>query len=665
MKTESHQPIGELDRHLFAQGRHWRIYDLLGAHPVIDADGSPRGYRFAVWAPAARHVSVVGRFNQWDPQAHKLTRDPSGIWFGHVESAQTGDLYKYQIETMEGQTVLRADPYGFWAEVPPGTASVLVELDGYTWSDGQWLERRRTRDWRSEPMAIYEVHLGSWRADPNHEHGWKNYRDTARELVEYCRQQGFTHIELLPVSEHPYTPSWGYQTVGYYSATSRYGHPHDLMHLIDLCHQHDIGVIVDWVPAHFPRDAHGLRRFDGTALYEHLDPRLGEHPDWGTMIFNYGRPQVRNFLIGSALFWLDRYHIDGLRVDAVASMLYLDYSRDEGQWVPNQYGGRENLEAIEFLRETNRQVHEQHPGALMIAEESTAWPRVTGPEDQGGLGFDLKWNMGWMNDTLRYFERKPLHRKFHHNELTFSLMYAWSEQFILPLSHDEVVHGKRSLVDKMPGDVWQKFANLRLLFAWMWTHPGKKLLFMGGELGQWREWNCEQELNWNLLEMEYEGVRHHAGVQALVRDLNRLLREQPALRQLDFSPRGFRWINADDWHNSVLTFLRQGTDPADDLLIALNFTPDVHENYPVHLPEPGQWQEILNTDDRAYGGSHVLNPHVVSTRPPDVDGDRASAPGNDGAGNGSTDSTANGPNHRLYLQIPPLGGTILRRSRAN
>lgn len=665
MKTEARNPIGELDRHLFAQGRHWRLYELLGAHPIVDSDGTARGYRFAVWAPGAREVSVVGRFNQWDPRANKLTRDPSGIWFGQVESAQTGDLYKYHIQTFDGESVMRADPFGFWAEVPPGTASVLVELDGYQWSDAEWMQRRETRDWRSEPISIYEVHLGSWRTDPNHEHGWKNYTDLARELVEYCGQQGFTHIELLPVSEHPYTPSWGYQTVGYYSATSRYGHPRELMHMIDLCHQNDIGVLIDWVPAHFPRDAHGLRRFDGTALYEHLDPRLGEHPDWGTMIFNYGRPQVRNFLIGSALFWLDRYHVDGLRVDAVASMLYLDYSRDEGQWVPNRYGGRENLEAIEFLRETNKQVHEQHPGALMVAEESTAWPRVTGPEDQGGLGFDLKWNMGWMNDTLRYFSRKPAHRKYHHSELTFSLMYAWSEQFVLPLSHDEVVHGKRSLVDKMPGDVWQMFANLRLLFAWMWTHPGKKLLFMGGELGQWREWNCEQELNWNLLEMEYEGVRHHAGVQALVRDLNRLLKERPALHQLDFSPRGFQWINADDWHNSVLTFLRRGTSPADDLLVALNFTPDVHENYPVHLHEPGSWQEILNTDNRVYGGSHVLNPHVVSTQPHETEERRAEATDAVQPGGGDPGSNSAPQDHRLYLHLPPLGATILARTASD
>ena len=628
--------LGELDRHLFQVGRHWQLERILGAHPI--APGGTDGYRFAVWAPNAQAVSVVGQFNDWNPDADPLQRDVSGIWWGRVAAARTGDLYKYHILDAHGQIALKADPVGFWAERPPGTASVLVELEGFEWQDAEWMNARSKQAWERKPMSIYEVHLGSWRTDPDREHGWKNYRQLADELIEYCQATGFTHLQLMPVTEHPYTPSWGYQTVGYYAPTSRYGHPHDLMYLIDACHRNGIGVLVDWVPAHFPRDAHGLRRFDGTALYEHLDPRQGEHPDWGTMIFNFGRPQVRNFLIANALFWLRHYHIDGLRVDAVASMLYLDYSRQDGEWIPNRHGGRENLEAIEFLQQTNAEVHDQHPGALMIAEESTAWPRVTGPVSEGGLGFDLKWNMGWMNDTLRYMERNPLHRTFHHNELTFSLMYAWSEQFVLPLSHDEVVHGKRSLLDKMPGDVWQRFANLRLLLAWQWLHPGKPLLFMGAEFGQWKEWNCEQPLDWNLLEREYNGVRQHASLRRLVARLNRLLQNEPALHERDFSPEGFSWLRVDDCQISVLAWMRIGGAGIPPLVVIANFTPTVHEAYPIDLPEAGTWQEIVNTDDRQFGGSHVINAHPLATRP--VEG----SPGL----------------HRLSPQLPPLGAIVLK-----
>ncbi|MEX0867757.1 MAG: 1,4-alpha-glucan branching protein GlgB, partial [Pirellulales bacterium] len=478
--------LTEYDMYLLGEGRHWHAYNKLGAQPRTV--NGVAGVNFAVWAPNALGVSLVGNFNNWNGKSHPMRKHiPSGIWELFVPGMAAGDIYKYQVKGHDG-THEKSDPYGFAAELPPATASKVVDLSDYAWEDADYMAWRGESNHLDEPMSVYEVHLGSWQRGDG-ENGWLNYRDLAHRLVEYCRQMHHTHIELMPISEHPFTGSWGYQTVGYFAVTSRYGTPQDFMYFVDYCHRHDIGVIVDWVPAHFPRDGHGLRRFDGTALYEHEDPRQGEHPDWGTLIFNYSRNEVRNFLLSNALFWLDKYHIDGLRVDAVASMIYLDYSREDGEWIPNEHGGRENLSAISLLKEFNEQAHVQHPGVLTIAEESTAWPGVSQPVYLGGLGFSLKWNMGWMNDTLRYFRHEPVHRKYHHDELTFSMVYAFTENFVLPLSHDEVVHGKGSLLDQMPGDLWQRFANLRTLFGYMWTHPGKKLLFMGGELGQWNEWN--------------------------------------------------------------------------------------------------------------------------------------------------------------------------------
>jgi 1,4-alpha-glucan branching enzyme len=495
----------------------------------------------------------------------------------------------------------KTDPFGFFAELPPRTASIVQPLGAYSWNDGDWMEKRHKNDVLDKPISVYEVHLGSWRKSQGGVHGWMNYRDLAHQLVQYCQEMGFTHIELLPVSEHPFTGSWGYQTVGYFSVTSRYGTPEDFMYFVDHCHQHGIGVIIDWVPAHFPKDGHGLRRFDGSALFEHEDPRQGEHPDWGTMIFNYGRHEVRNFLISNALFWLDKYHIDGLRVDAVASMLYLDYSRKEGEWIPNAYGGRENLDAIHLLREFNTEVHSQFPGALTIAEESTAWPGVSRPIEHGGLGFSLKWNMGWMNDTLRYMRHDPIHRQYHHNELTFSLIYAFTENFSLPLSHDEVVHGKGALIAQMAGDLWQKFANLRLLYSYMWTHPGKKLLFMGSELAQWHEWNYDSELQWDLLQWET-----HRGIQRLVGDLNRLVQNEPALHEIDFEGSGFEWIDCMNSYDSVLGYIRKGKNPDDFLVVCCNFTPVVRD-YRMGVPRGGYYQEIFNSDSAYYAGSNVGN----------------------------------------------------------
>lgn len=601
--------LTDFDRYLFGQGCHWEIYRKLGAQ--VRTIGAVTGVNFAVWAPNAQAVSVIGDFNDWDGRCHPMRKHiPSGVWELFIPAAQPGHKYKFRIKACDGSISDRSDPYGFTAEMPPCTASVVARLDTYTWRDQAWMEARRqlTLD---RPITIYEVHLGSWRHDPRRLHGWMNYRDIAHQLVPYCQKMGYTHVELLPVSEHPFTGSWGYQTIGYYSVTSRYGTPEDFMYFVDYCHQHGIGVIVDWVPAHFPRDGHGLRRFDGTALYEHEDPRKGEHPDWGTLIFNYGRNEVRNYLLANALFWADCYHVDGLRVDAVASMLYLDYSRKEGEWIPNRYGGRENLEAIDFLREFNTRIHERFPGILTIAEESTAWSGVSRPVDWGGLGFSMKWNMGWMNDTLRYIRHDPVHRRYHHNELTFSLIYAFSENFVLPLSHDEVVHGKRSLLDQMPGDLWQKFANLRLLYGYMWTHPGKKLLFMGGELAQWNEWAYDRPLSWELLQWET-----HQGVQRLVADLNRLYRSEPALYERDFSGEGFEWIDCHNYNDSVLAYIRKASDPSNFLVICANFTPVVRHGYRVGVPRGGFYREILNTDSMYYGGSNVGNfPGVLASEP--------------------------------------------------
>ena len=518
--------LSEFDLFLFGEGRHFELYEKLGAQ--LRSSNGVAGVNFSVWAPNAASVAVIGDFNEWDSRSHLMRKHiPSGVWELFVPGVAAGEKYKFHVRTRAGESIEKSDPWGFAAELPPRTASVVADLDAHRWNDSAWMERRASRDWLHEPMSVFEVHLGSWRRDPQSHHGWMNYRELAHQLVDYCKELGFTHIELLPVAEHPFTGSWGYQLVGYFAATSRYGSPEDFMYFVDHCHQHGIGVILDWVPAHFPRDGHGLMRFDGTPLYEHADPRQGEHPDWGTMIFNYGRHEVRNFLTANALFWLDKYHIDGLRVDAVASMLYLDYSRNEGEWVPNRFGGRENLEAIEFLKEFNEKCHEKFPGVLTIAEESTAWGGVSRPTYAGGLGFSMKWNMGWMNDTLSYMHHDPVHRRHHHNELTFSLIYAFTENFVLPLSHDEVVHGKGSLLDQMPGDLWQRYANLRLLYSYMWTHPGKKLLFMGGEIAQWEEWNYERDLQWSLLQWE-----SHLGVQRLIADLNRLYRTEPAFARV-------------------------------------------------------------------------------------------------------------------------------------
>jgi 1,4-alpha-glucan branching enzyme len=586
------------DLHLLGEGRHYHAYDRMGAQ-LRTVDGV-HGVNFAVWAPNAHGVSVVGDFNRWDDRCHQLRKHfDNGIWELFVPGIGAGEKYKIRLKTPHGEIVEKSDPYGFAAEMPPRTASIVCDLNRFQWSDDDWMQRRRQTNPLQQPISVYEVHLGSWRRQDGN---WLGYRELAEQLVEYCTKMGFTHVELLPVSEHPFYGSWGYQPIGNFAVTSRYGTPDDFMYFVDHCHRHGIGVIIDWVPAHFPRDGHGLRRFDGTALYEHEDPRQGEHPDWGTMVFNYGRNEVRNYLIANAMFWLDKYHIDGLRVDAVASMLYLDYSRKEGEWVPNRFGGRENLEAVDFIKEFNYVAHGKFPGVLTIAEESTAWAGVSRPTDFGGLGFSMKWNMGWMNDTLRYFSNDPIHRRYHHNELTFSLIYAFTENFVLPLSHDEVVHGKGSLIGQMPGDLWQKFANLRLLYSYMWTHPGKKLLFMGGEVAQWNEWNHDQQVQWELLQWD----THH-GVQRLLADLNALYRREPALHQVDFHYAGFEWMDCQNADDSVLAYVRRATNPDDLLLICCNFTPVVRQGYRVGVPKPGWYREVFNSDSSYYGGSNVGN----------------------------------------------------------
>jgi 1,4-alpha-glucan branching enzyme len=636
--TTMHDPyafeplLTDYDLHLFGEGTHYRSYTRMGAQ-LRTVDGVS-GVNFCVWGPNAQSVSLVGDFNHWDGRGHAMRKHiPSGIWELFVPGLGPGEKYKLRVKTEHGEVIDKTDPYGFAAELPPRTASIVTDLDHYHWSDHHWMDHRRNTNTLEQPISIYEVHLGSWRRAQDRLHGWLNYRDLAHDLVKYCQTMGYTHIELLPVSEHPFTGSWGYQTVGYFGVTSRYGSPEDFMYFVDYCHQHDIGIILDWVPAHFPRDAHGLRRFDGSALYEHADPRQGEHPDWGTMIFNYGRNEVRNFLIANALFWFDKYHIDGLRVDAVASMLYLDYSREEGDWVPNEYGGRENIAAIELLREFNRQAHSSYPGVLTIAEESTAWGGVSRPTDYGGLGFSLKWNMGWMNDTLEYLQHDPIHRKFHHDELTFSLIYAFTENFCLPLSHDEVVHGKGALLDQMPGDLWQKFANLRLLYTYMWTHPGKKLLFMGSDFGQWNEWDYETDLQWDLLEWDT-----HQGIQRLIGDLNDLIRREPALHELDFDGAGFEWVDCHNSFDSILSFLRKGKDPNDFLLVCCNFTPVVRSDYLAGVPQEGWYREVFNSDSQYYGGSNVGN----------FPGVQAQQSGN------------HARPHAIEVTLPPLGVVVFK-----
>ena len=626
--------LTDYDLHLLGEGRHWRSYEKLGAHLHV-ADGVS-GVRFAVWAPNAEAVSLVGDFNGWDGARHPMQkRIPSGIWELFVPGIGAGTLYKYRVQAADGASD-RSDPYGFAAEVPPRTASKVIDLSAHAWRDGDWMAARAARDPLAAPLSIYELHLGSWRRPGHDRNAWLTYADLERELVPYCLEMGFTHVEFLPPTEHPLSASWGYQTIGLFAATSRFGTPADLMSLVDALHRAGIGVIIDWVPAHFPRDGHGLRRFDGTALYEHEDPRKGEHPDWGTLIFNYGRNEVSNYLVSSALFWLDRYHVDGLRVDAVASMLYLDYSRKAGEWVPNQHGGRENLEAIDFLKTFNEQVHAHHPGVLTIAEESTAWPGVSRPTYVGGLGFSLKWNMGWMNDTLRYVRHDPVHRKYHHDELTFSLIYAFHENFVLPLSHDEVVHGKGALLDQMPGDPWQRFANLRLLYSYMWCHPGKKLLFMGGEFGQWQEWNFDESLQWHLLAGE-----HHRGLSRSVADLNALIRREPALHELDFDGRGFEWIDCHNWQDSVLAFVRRASDADDFLVVCCNFTPVRRDGYSLGVPEAGVYEEIFNSDSAWYGGSNAGNGGWIA----------------------STPRPCHGREHAVTLTLPPLAAVVLKRRR--
>ena len=605
-RTMLHDPyafpslLSEYDFHLLNEGKHWQSYRKLGAH--LRTVNGVRGVNFAVWAPNATSVSIVGDFNRWDDRRHPMRKHiPSGFWELFVPELEDGTLYKYRVKN--GPFVAeKCDPYGFGAEVPPRTASKVVDLDTYRWNDEAWLASRAKHNALDAPMSFYEVHLGSWRRPGDNPSRWLSYRELADQLVDYVVEMGYTHVELLPVNEHPFSGSWGYQAVGYYAPTSRYGSPADFMYFVDRCHQAGVGVVLDWVPAHFPKDGHGLAYFDGTHLYEHQDPRKGEHRDWGTLIFNYGRHEVRNFLVSNALFWMDKYHIDGLRVDAVASMIYLDYSREAGDWEPNCFGGRENLEALDFLRELNVQTHAQHPGTLTIAEESTAWPNVSRPTYVGGLGFSLKWNMGWMNDTRSYMRHEPIHRKYHHDGLTFSLIYAFTENFVLPLSHDEVVHGKGSLLDQVPGDLWQKFANLRLLYGYMWTHPGKKLLFMGGEFGQWTEWNYDTSLQWHLLQWE-----SHQGLKRYCADLNKLLRSRPALYEQDFDPHGFEWIDCHNWEESVLAYLRKGKNPRDVLLAVCNFTPVPRAGHRLGVSQPGFYREVLNSDSAYYGGSNVGN----------------------------------------------------------
>ena len=596
--------LSSFELHLHGEGTHYEAYNSLGAH-LTESEGVA-GVRFAVWAPNAEVVSVVGEFNDWDTRRHPMRMRDGGVWEIFLPGVRHGMAYKYFVRSrFHGYRQLKADPYGFAMECPPKSASLVWSLDGYQWGDQAWMEERARRNWLKEPISIYEVHLGSWLRGPGNR--WFTYRELADTLVEYVRRMGYTHIELLPVLEHPYYGSWGYQVISYYAPTARYGTPQDFMYFVDRCHQAGIGVIMDWVPGHFPKDAHGLVFFDGTALYEHADPRKGEHPEWGTLVFNFGRNEVRSFLISNALFWLKKYHIDGLRVDAVASMLYLDYGRREGEWIPNIHGGKENLEAIDFLREFNIQVH-RIPGAITIAEESTAFGGVSRPVYLNGLGFTMKWNMGWMHDMFDYFSRDPVYRKYHHQNITFSLLYAFTENFLLPVSHDEVVYGKRSLISKMPGDEWQRFANVRAFLAYMYTHPGKKLVFMGQEMGQYEEWNWDTGIRWELLAFDY-----HRKLQTFVRELNRIYRSEPALYEVDFDWRGFEWVDFHDVEGSIIAFLRRAENPENFLYFVCNFTPVPRYNYRLGAPRPGFYEEFLNTDAEMFGGSNLGNGGLVST----------------------------------------------------
>ncbi len=624
--------LSNFDKYLIGEGTHERSYEKLGAH-LVSFDGQA-GIVFAVWAPNARQVSIIGDFNGWDNRLHPMHSSESGIWSLFIPDLKEYTVYKYRITSQRGEQFDKSDPYGFAMELRPNTSSVTIDLDSYSWQDTDWMQERAERQSLESPISIYEVHLASWRKLPDEQWGdrYLSYRELADTLIPYVLEMGYTHIELMPIAEYPYDGSWGYQVLGFFAPTSRFGTPHDFMYFIDQCHQQGVGVILDWVPAHFPKDGSGLNYFDGTHLYAHEDPRQGEHQDWGTMIFNYGRNEVRSFLISNALFWLDKYHIDGLRVDAVASMLYLDYSREDGQWMPNQYGGRENLDAISFLRKANEVVHGIFPGILTIAEESTSWPMVSRPTHLGGLGFSLKWNMGWMHDTLSYMAKDPIHRRFHHNEMTFGMLYAFHENFILPISHDEVVHGKGSLINKMAGDEWQKFANLRTYLGFMWSYSGKKLLFMGCDFGQWQEWNHDKGLEWEAL-----GAENHKGLQRFVRDLNLVYKSEPALHENDFDWSGFSWINANDSDNSVLSFIRRAKNPDDFLIIICNFTPLIRENYRIGVPSGGSYNELINSDLAVYGGSDVGNGQI-----------------------NSVPEQAHGMDNTLSLTLPPLSTLILK-----
>ena len=598
--------LTDWDLGLLAGGSHYRSFESLGAH--LAHTGEAAGTRFAVWAPNADAVSVIGDFNHWDRSCDPMVqRRNSGLWEGFVDGIGDGALYKYSIVSeRHDYSAEKADPYAFACESAPRTASKVCDLNAYEWSDAAWMAERAARNRHDAPLAIYEVHLGSWMRSPQDGDRWLTYAELAERLADYVEEMGFTHVELLPVTEHPFGGSWGYQTTGYFAPTSRFGDPREFMALVDALHHRGIGVVIDWAPAHFPDDPHGLAQFDGTHLYEHMDPKSGRHPHWDTLIFNYGRTEVANFLVASAIFWCEKYHVDGIRVDAVASMLYRDYGKQDGEWIPNHYGGNENLEAVRFLRTLNEQVYGHFPDVMTIAEESTAWPQVSRPTSHGGLGFGFKWNMGWMHDTLAYMKLDPIHRKHHHNRLTFSMVYAFRENFLLPFSHDEVVHGKASLLEKMPGEDWHKFANLRLLYAYMYSHPGKKLMFMGNEFAQRAEWNHDRSLDWHLLEHG-----SHRGVQRLVADLNRLYRDKAALHQTDLEDRGFSWVDCEDWEASVVSFLRLGAVAAESLLVVCNFTPVVREDYRLGVPRLGAWRELLNSDSEYYGGSNVGNHGVV------------------------------------------------------
>jgi 1,4-alpha-glucan branching enzyme len=626
--------LSDYDLHLFAEGTHLRVFEKLGAHRT--ELGGIDGVHFAVWAPNADRVSVVGDFNGWDGRVHPMRLlVPSGVWELFVPNLADGERYKFEIRTASGALLKKADPYAVAFEIPPLTASVVRDISGHEWRDAEWMASRPEKNgWLDRPMSVYEVHLGSWARVSEDGNRFLTYGEIAERLIPYVKELGFTHIELLPVMEHPFSGSWGYQVAGFFAPTSRFGPPTEFKALVDACHRAGIGVILDWVPGHFPKDEHGLAWFDGTALYEHADPRQGEHEEWGTLVFNYGRSEVRSFLLSNALFWLEEYHIDGLRVDAVASMLYLDYSRQEGKWIPNRFGGRENIEAVEFLKQLNLLTHGEHPGTITVAEESTAWPGVSRPTHLGGLGFTYKWNMGWMHDILEYAKKDPVHRRWEHRLITFSALYMHTENFILPLSHDEVVHGKRALLDKMPGDTWQKYSELRVLYGFMYAHPGKKLLFMGGEFGQWREWNHDRSLDWHLLDDPA-----HAGLKDYVQALNALYRSQPALYQCDFDDSGFRWIDCNDNENSVVSFVRYARDRQDFLATICNFTPVPRQGYRIGVPEPGYYAELVNSDSAAFGGSNLGNGGGVSSEP----------------------VAAHGFEHSVRLTVPPLGCLILQR----